>query len=925
MTKRSRILAAVLVWAAGCAAPGSQDAGVRDPLGRLERRVLANGMAVVVKEDHRLPTLTAMLAYRVGSVNETPGLTGVSHFFEHMVFKGTGKYKRGDIDLVTYRCGGENNAFTTHDMTGYWFHVGSRHLDDVLDILADTMGNCTLDPEEFARERNTVLQEMNLWLDGPWGELEREMGKTLYAGGSYRHPVLGWREDVEKLTRDQMMAYYKAHYKPNRASLVVVGDVRGEDVFRRAEKFFGSIRAGPEDAPARLDAPQERERSLELKTEKTADRLLVAFRADQAGTETDIVLDVVSTLLGEGRTARLQKRLVEKEDLVGEGNLSVFNESRRHEGLFTIQAELALDAPVDTTREIVVEELEALRKSLVSDRELRRAKNILRAKFAFEIESQFELASKIGYFEALGLPRYVPEYMGRVEAVTAEQIRECARKVFRAENRTVAVGRAKAKKKALGPRPWALAECSLSPAPPPLREGGRGVGRHSAKAYGLRPKASSPQAPAFGEVKEVVLDNGLTVLVKPRRDVPVLAVQAFVTAGMLFEPEEKAGLSALAGDLLDEGVDDGKGRVLSAGQLLEAIEFVGGQFEAGPSGAEAKVLSEHASLAFDLVRDVLRYPSFPEERVERLREDQLAEIEAMDDDPQQLARRIFYEAAFRGHPFHRPSVGYSKSVEKLTREDVAGWHRRFFRPENTIVAVAGDVDPERALAEVRARFGDWKGPGEWQPPKPPVPQRQPEPRRVFRTYASSQLRVHLGHVGIDRASPDWFALRVLETVLCSSPGFTNRLARTVRDAEGLAYDVAGSITAGAGIVAGPFQVVLGVEAKDKDRGLDLVMVELRKFVADGPTAEEVEDARRYLLASFVSSWETTDDLASYLIEVRRYALGWDFPDRFTREISAVTPEAVRRAAEKHLDLKNLTVVGVGPVDEKGNLLKEREK
>jgi zinc protease len=180
-------------------------------------------------------------------------------------------------------------------------------------------------------------------------------------------------------------------------------------------------------------------------------------------------------------------------------------------------------------------------------------------------------------------------------------------------------------------------------------------------------------------------------------------------------------------------------------------------------------------------------------------------------------------------------------------------------------------------------------------------------------------------VGVDRASSDWYTLRVLETILCDSPGFTNRLARTVRDTEGLAYDVAGSITGGAGIVAGPFQVVLGVEAKDKDRGLDLVTGELRKFVEDGPTAREVDDARRYLLASFVSSWETTDDLASYLVEVRRYALGWDYPERFRRAISAVTPEAVRRAAAEHLDLKNLTVVGVGPIDEKGNLIKEREK
>src|SRR5579863_9133819 len=175
------LLVAAWMGCSGGPSAAPDSAKRTDLLAGLERRELSNGLAVVVKEDHRLPTLTAMLAYRVGSVNEPEGLTGVSHFFEHMVFKGSAKYRRGDIDLVTYRCGGENNAYTTHDMTGYWFHVHSSHLDEILDILADTCGNSTLDPKEFELERGPVLQEMNIWLDGPWGELERSLEKTIYA------------------------------------------------------------------------------------------------------------------------------------------------------------------------------------------------------------------------------------------------------------------------------------------------------------------------------------------------------------------------------------------------------------------------------------------------------------------------------------------------------------------------------------------------------------------------------------------------------------------------------------------------------------------------------------------------------------------------------------------------------------------------
>ncbi len=900
---------------AGCSAAGGQapPSARIDLLAGLERRELPNGLAVVVKEDRRLPRATVMLAYRVGSVNEDPGITGVSHFFEHMVFKGTEKYKRGDIDLVTYRCGGENNAFTTHDMTGYWFHVDARHVEEIFDILADTMGNCTLEPREFEAEKNTVLQEMNIWLDGPWGRLERELESAVYRESRYRHPVLGWKEDVENLTRDRMMEYYKAFYRPNNASLVVLGDVRKEEVFLQAEKHFGKIPRGKDASGARAaEPPQEAERVVDLKTDKTADRLMMAFRADRAGTEADIVLDVVSTILGEGRTSRLNVRLVEKEDLAGEGDVNVSNYSRRHEGLFTVQVQLALEAPLDKTRAVVVEELEALQKHPVPERELRRAKNILRAHFAFEAESQYALAERIGYFEALGLPDYVREYMDRVEAVTPAKILEVARRVFRAENRTVALGRAKVGRSGA----------------PPASGGVRGAGSRPPGAFRRKPVARaalSQEAPEFGPMREVRLDNGLTLLVKPRRDVPVLAVTAFVDAGPLHEPEDKAGLAVLTGDLLDEGIEDpAAGRRRSAEELAAEIEFVGGTLTTGSSGASAKVLSEHAGLAFDLLRDVLRHPAFPADRVEKLREDQVARIEAQDDDPAAVARRLFYEEAYKGHPLHRPAVGYKAAVEKLTREDVLAHHRRLFRPENTIVAVAGDIDPGRAEEEVRARFGGWRGEGEWKAPAVPPASRQAEPRRVFSTYSSRQVRFHLGHVGVERSSPDWFALRVTESILCASAGFTNRLAKNVRDVQGLAYDVGGSLTAGAGKVAGPFQVVLGTEAKDKDRGLEAAMAELRRFLEEGPSPVEVEDARRYLLGSFVSAWETTDELAAYMVEVRRHGLGADYPARFHRAVSAVTPEEVRRAARKTIDLANLTLVVVGPVDREGKLLRKEE-
>lgn len=905
-----RILVLFALVVSSCSAgpsPKPSEAKGGDLLGCIERRVLANGLAVVVREDHRLPSVTTMLAYRVGSVNEPEGLTGVSHFFEHMVFKGSAKYKRGDIDLVTYRCGGENNAYTTHDMTGYWFHVHSSHLDEVLDILADTCGNSTLDPKEFELERGPVLQEMNIWLDGPWGELERSLEKTIYTKSRYRHPVLGWREDVEKLTRDRMMAYYKAYYTPNNASLIIVGDVQTADVFRRAEKYFGQIPRGKDAGDAEWTEPsQNEERKVEIKTELPSDRFVMAFRTAQAGSDDDLTLDVISAILGEGRNSRLKTKLVHELELAGDSNIEVLNYSRRHEGVFYVQVEVAIDGSPDKARAATIEEIDALTTKLVKPHELRRAKNLILSKFAFDLESQNELTSKMGYFEALGQPDYIRSYMDRIESITAEQVLAIAKKTFVPQNRTIAIGVAKPKR--------APSEPGLKRGPP------RGTPKFPFRPVPLLAAGSGQEAPSLGEVHEEKLENGLTLMALRRSDVPVMTVQALVNAGQLFESEDKAGLANLVGNLLDEGIEDDQGRRRSGDEIAGDVEFVGGQYSTSNEGVSVKVLSKHAEVAYNVVGDLLRFPSFPKPRFEKLREDQLAEIESMDQDPTHVARRLFYENVYKGHPFHRPAIGYEETVKALTPDDVDAYYHRLFRPENVIVVAVGDVDPREAMKELRARLETWKGQGPWTPPAVPKAVRQAEPRTVYHKYKSSQVRIHLGHVGIERTNPDFFALRVMETILSTSPGFTNRLARNVRDVQGLAYDVSGSITVGSGQAAGPFQVVLGVEAKDKDKGLKAVMAELSQFLRDGPTQEEVRDAKSYLLSSFVSSWETVEDMADYLLTIKRYGLGSDYPARYYRAVHSVTAEEVLRVARKYIDLKNLTTVVVGPVDQNGNVI-----
>jgi zinc protease len=878
-----RILHPAALFALLLAAPAAaRPQAPPDPFRGLERRVLPNGLTVLALEDRRLPRAAAVLALRTGSAHDPEGLSGMAHYLEHMVFKGTRSHKPGDIDLLTLRHGGENNGYTDPDVTTFWFRVHPDGLEPVLDLLAEILGACTLDAAELERERGPVLRELEAELDDPWGALEPHLAASLYREGGYRIPTLGRPEDVRRITRDSMAAFYKAHYVPPNAVLALVGDFDKDRAFRAVEARFAPLPRGAEPPPAPAPRPGEG-RDAEISTASGADRLAVAFRGPPGGSDDDILLDLLAALLGEGRSSRLSSRLVYHEGLAPEGGVHAANESRRRGGVFTIRVELALDAPLEAVRDAVLEEIERLRAEPPSERELRRARNLLRSRWLFDAESADGRAMTAAWWEALGRPDYVNRYLSRLETATPEAVSAAARRYLAPENRAVGVSRRKAK---------------------------RSPGPRTARAL--------QAAPSWAAAHEERLENGLAVVVQPRPGTGVLAVRAFVEAGPLFEPEEKAGVAFLTGDLLDEAIEDDDGRRLCGEDLAAPLEFAGGEFFTDAEGVSVRIPAEHAARAFDLVRDVLRYPSFPEELVRARREDLLARIETQDDDPRDAARRLFFREAYRGHPLARPETGFKQTVEKLTRADVQAHYERFFRPENTILAVAGDIDPARAVAEIRARLGSWRGRGEWTRPRVPEARRQEEPRRAFLTHPSELVWIHLGHAGPLRTHPDHAALRVLETILCSSPGFTNRLAARVRESLGLSYEVGGSVTLGAGPAGAPFEIVLGVRPEDKDRALAAVREVLEKFVEEGPTAREVEDARRYLVGSQARAWETSEEAAASLVERLRFGLGRDEAAR----IAAVSPEDVRRAARRHLDPRALTVAVVGPVDARGEPLRE---
>lgn len=406
------------------------------------------------------------------------------------------------------------------------------------------------------------------------------------------------------------------------------------------------------------------------------------------------------------------------------------------------------------------------------------------------------------------------------------------------------------------------------------------------------------------------LPNGLTLLLCERHNVATLSVEISVLAGSRFEPEGTAGLASLTGRLLAEGTAS-----RSAEEIALTIESVGGSLDSG-TGTEgaaitASTLSEDIGLALELSADVLQHPAFDEVRVAHERERVISEIRSAKDLPRTVLDWKFNELIYGTHPLHRPSVGYEDSVTKITREQIIEFHREFFVPGNCSVSLVGDFETESVIRKLEEIFGTWVAPAVKYPDIPEI-QRQSVPIQEFMEMKKEQTNIYVGHLGIRRSNPDYYALSVLDVILGSAPGFTSRIPKRLRDEQGLAYSTYANITNSAGLDPGRFVAYIGTSPANRQRAVDGIFEEIRSIVDHSVAEDELRDAKQYLTGSFVFHFQTHSQIAHFMVLAERYGLGFDYVKKYPGLINSVTGEDIARVAKTYLHPEAATLVVVGP-------------
>ena len=405
----------------------------------VQERRLANGLRVLIAERKGAPAVASLLFYRVGARNETEREAGVSHFLEHMMFKGSKNYGKGEVDRLTTQLGGQNNAFTGYDHTAYWFQFAPDRWMQALDLERDRIANLAIDPGEFASERAVVLEELSMGVDNPWKALSHRIEEALVPRHPYGRPIIGYTDTLLNMTPDDMRAYYDRFYHVSNATLVIAGDVRPTTVMNEVKARFGDLPAGPAfddvDPPrAPLGEPMGPIR-LEMSWDDAGKRLVMLWPTVRVATDDDYALDLVQTAMTSGRNARLTRRLVLDRGIAT--SISMHNDTRVEGGFFWLFAECAQGVEPEVLEKAIDDELELLAQEPLSAAELKRAKNMLASSEAYEAETVTDLAETLGEWAVDDDWRRAFDGGERHARVTAKEVRDVTRRYLAPRRRAL--------------------------------------------------------------------------------------------------------------------------------------------------------------------------------------------------------------------------------------------------------------------------------------------------------------------------------------------------------------------------------------------------------------------------------------------------------------------------------------------------------
>ncbi|MBM4371105.1 MAG: insulinase family protein [Deltaproteobacteria bacterium] len=851
--------------------------------------VLDNGLTVILHEDHKAPIVAVNVWYHVGSKNESPGRTGLAHLFEHLMFNGSAHFDDDWFQALERVGATDLNGTTSEDRTNYFQNVPAPALDLVLWMESDRMGHLldAVTQEKLEEQRGVVQNEKRQGENEPYGRVDEAIARTAFpAGHPYSWTVIGSMEDLEAASLEDVHTWFRTWYGPGNAVLVVAGDIDPDAALARVEHFFGDIPPGPPvTRPQAWIARRTGTTRLVMEDRVPTARIYKVWNIPGWGTPEATALDLVSDILALGKSSRLYHRLVYRDQIATDVLAGL--DPRELAGLFYVVATVKPGADPAAVEAALDEELARLLEEGPTRHETDRARTQWLARFLRGIE---RIGGFGGKSDVLAQGMVYAGDPGH-HRILVEQVRQARPAGLRATARA-----------------W-LGDGQLVLTVLPFPE------RAAAAAGADRSRLPTPGEPPdvrFPAVERGTLPNGLEVVLARRPGSPVMEAAVLVRAGYAADADGLAGTASLTLDLMDEGT-----RRRNALEIDEALAALGAQLsssaEVDSSRLALSALRETWGPALEILAEVLREPAFPEEEFRRLQAETLAGIPLEEARPALLALRLLPRLLYgKDHPYGMPLTGTGtvESVGRITREDLRRFHATWFRPNNAVLVVVGDLGMEELLEDAEASLGAW-APGDLPAPAPAAPPAPAAGIYLVDRPGAEQSFLLAGRLGPPLPDPADPALEAFNEALGGA--FTSRINMNLREDKHWSYGARSVLLDTRG--PRPWLVFTSVQA-DRTRE---ALVELHREMADvlGPrpvTTEELAKVQSGLTLGLPGTWETAAAVAGSLVRMVAFGLPDDHFVTWPGRLRALVPGDLTRAAATVLDPDRTVWVVVGDRD-----------
>ena len=829
---------------------------------------LDNGQEVIIQEVRNNPIVIIDTWIKTGSINENDRNNGISHFLEHLFFKGTQKYPVGTFDKILESKGALTNAATSKDFTHYYIKIPSEYFDLALDLHSDMLLNPEIPQQELEKERKVVIEEIAKDELLPTNICYENLVKMLYTHHPYKRKVIGERDIIENLSRAEILGYYNKFYSPDNMVTVVVGDVDTAETLEKIKKVF-SVKNSP--APKfvyKKETPLKEKKRIEAFEDVQAGYLLIGFRGTAIDAKESYALDVLATVLGDGHSSIFYRKIKDEKQLATD--ISVYNSGMKDDGIFYISANFVPEKYNALEKEIFKQIKEIQTRGITSE-QLQLAKNIIEHDTYYERESVSNIASQLGYVSVTtGGTAYYENYLKNISKVTLKDVQNAAK--YLQENKS-----------------------AVSVVLPKNTNCERQV------TYVKKIQEKPVFVAQVEETEKYILGDKTTLLLTPNKSNDIIGIDIIIKGGIL--SENKKATASLTAALMKKGTTK-----YTANELAEILENHGINISlsAGKDSFVISVLTtkKEYPLTLELMKELFNNAKFDEHEIEKVKNNMLQEIKQSEDEPLTVAAETFKSTIYGNSSYNNSIYVLEKAIPDVNREDLFGFYDNLFNGNNIVVSINGNADKDLTLDKFSSLFNSNSNEifsySNYSVPELSSPfacTKHPTNTNTAWIIIGWQTE------GLKNLK-DTAVLEIIDSILGS--GMDSRLFKNVRAEGGLAYQIGSGMSSG--MLKGHFLTYIGTNPENIDLATNKMMLEIDRLKTEFVSSKELQEAKDKIIGNYLLTQETNLQKASTLANYEATERGFNYRKEYEKLLNSVTESDIIEVANRIFNTKSVKVI-----------------